>query len=69
MPNTCTKFSATVLLLAFSLTAVLTSIPSVNAHTPAWQIPTFAYINVSPNPVGVGEQVLVVFWLDKTFDS
>lgn len=26
-------------------------------------IPTFAYINVSPNPCGVGQQVTVNFWL------
>ncbi len=38
--------------------------PETEAHTPPWQITTYAYINVAPNPVGVGQQVLVVFWLD-----
>jgi PQQ-like domain len=51
------------------MSASMILVPTAIAHTPPWQIPTFAYINVSPNPVGAGEQVLVVFWLDKTFDS
>ena len=38
-------------------------------HDPPWEIPTFAYINVAPSPAGVGQQVLVVLWLDKTFDD
>ena len=44
-------------------------LPNANAHIPVWKIPTFAYINVAPDPVGVGQQVLVIFWLDKTFDG
>ncbi|MGD6852769.1 MAG: PQQ-binding-like beta-propeller repeat protein [Candidatus Bathyarchaeia archaeon] len=36
-----------------------------DAHTPAWEIPTFAFINVSPDPVGVGQYVNVIMWLDK----
>ena len=43
--------------------------PSTNAHTPVWNIPTFAYIHASPNPVGVGQSVIVNFWLDKIFDG
>jgi len=42
-------------------------LPSASAHTPAWSIPTYAYINVSPNPIGVGQKVLVIMWMDKTF--
>ena len=38
--------------------------PNVNAHTPAWNIPTYAYINVAPSPAGIGQQVTVGFWLD-----
>ena len=51
------------------MSASVLLIPLTAAHTPSWQIPTFAYINVAPDPVGVGQEVLVVFWLDKTFDG
>jgi outer membrane protein assembly factor BamB len=36
---------------------------------PPWQIATYAYINVAPNPVGVGQTVTVYIWLYNTFDS
>jgi hypothetical protein len=54
--------TAFVLLMLFSLIAAT---PSASAHTPAWDIPTYAYISVSPNPVGVNQQMFVVMWLDK----
>jgi len=47
-------------MLSISLLAFL---PSVNAHDPAWEIPTYAYLVVSPNPVGVGQTMFVVMWL------
>ena len=55
------------LLLTFTLSIV--ALPTANAHTPTWSIPTFAYIHASPNPVGVGQSVIVNFWLDKIFDG
>jgi hypothetical protein len=56
------------IFLTISMSASMILIPSTTAHTPAWNIPTFAYINVAPNPVGVGQQASVIMWLDKTFD-
>ena len=53
------------LILTISMGASMTKTPSANAHTPAFQIPTYAFISVQPNPVGVGQQVSVNFWLDK----
>jgi len=50
-------------LLTFSMTASLMLIPSANAHAPRWSIPTYAYINVAPNPIGVGQRVSVDMWL------
>jgi hypothetical protein len=41
----------------------MTVLPAATAHTPAWTIPTYAYIVVSPNPIGVGETVFIVMWL------
>ena len=49
-----------VLILAISMIAT-TSI--VSAHKPAWNFDTYAFISVSPNPVGVGQTVNVNLWL------
>jgi outer membrane protein assembly factor BamB len=62
------------LFLTVIMSASLVLTPSVAAHntstdTSTWQIPTNAFIHVAPNPVGVGQQVLVVFWLDKVMPS
>ncbi len=53
------------LVLLLSMSAVVFLIPQANAHTPPWNIPTYAYVATSPNKVGVGEQALIVMWLDK----
>ena len=51
------------LFLIISIPASIMLQPTVSAHTPVWQIPTWAYINVGPNNVGVGQTVYVVIWL------
>ena len=43
------------------------TLPSASAHTPAWQIPTYAYINVAPDPIGVGQTAQVYIWLDCVY--
>ncbi len=57
---------ALVLLLAFSAFAVM---PLASAHTPPWNIPTYAYVSVTPDPIGVGQNVFVVMTIDKAFPS
>ena len=52
-----------ILVLSMMASAVL--LPSVSSHTPPWQVPTYAFIVVAPNPIGIGQQVTVAFWLDK----
>jgi hypothetical protein len=52
-----------IVLLSAIVAANLTSIPNANAHTPAWSLPTYMYVSVSPNPVGVGQTVFVNLWL------
>jgi hypothetical protein len=54
--------SALILLLASTL---LAGIQIANAHSPAWNVPTFAYISAGPNPIGVRQTAFIVFWLDK----
>ncbi len=52
-------------LLAFSLTVPTSLISSVFAHSPALNIPTYAFIEVNPNPAGTGQTVNVGFWLGQ----
>ncbi len=54
-----------VLLLTTALSfSALLSIAS--AHDPPWtNIPTYAYVFVSPNPVGVNQLVSITMWIDK----
>ena len=54
------------LFLTISMGTGLMLFPTTSGHDPPWQIPTTAYINVAPNPVGVGQQTIIVIWLDRT---
>ena len=45
------------------------TLPTTSAHTPPWEIPTYAYINVSPNPIGVGQQATIVVWIGDTISG
>ncbi|MDR1991888.1 MAG: PQQ-binding-like beta-propeller repeat protein [Nitrososphaerota archaeon] len=65
--KTKTTFVTTI-LLALVITIPLTAL-STQAHTPPWEIPTYAYINVAPNPVGVGQTVSIIMFIDKLFDG
>jgi hypothetical protein len=56
---------AFALFLIFAMASSLIALPAANAHTPAWKIPTYAYINVAPNPVGLGQSVSIGFWLNQ----
>ena len=56
---------AIVVFLMLSMSASMMLVPTAKAHKPAWQIPTYAFINVEPSPIGVGQQVNVIMWLDK----
>ena len=52
------------LKVTFALTlalAALIYVPAVHGL----ELETYAYISATPNPVGVGQTVLVTFWLDK----
>ena len=52
-------------ILIISMGASTMLIPNANAHTPPWQIQLFAFINVAPNPAGLGQQVTLGFWLNE----
>ena len=61
--------STIAIILMLSISASLVLLPSANAHTPSWQIPTYAYIVAEPNPVGVGQSINVYMWLDALYGS
>jgi hypothetical protein len=54
-------------LIAITLlsTGLLAATFPATAHTPAWNVPTYAYVTASPNIVGLGEYTVFVMWLDK----
>ncbi len=51
-----------VLIIAI-LSISMGSIALSNAHTPAWNIPTYAYCSVAPNPAGLGQLVTIGMWV------
>jgi outer membrane protein assembly factor BamB len=58
-----TKAATIALFLILTITATLVALPVANAHYPAWTIPSWTFIAVMRNPVGVNQQLLIVFWL------
>ncbi len=60
------------IVLAVTMVASIMLVPytsAATAHTPAWEIKTFAYVQAVPGNVGVGEYTYIYMWLDKVFDS
>ncbi len=53
------------LLLTLSIAGAI-AVPKANAaNFPGTTIPTWAYLQVVPDQVGVGQNVLMVMWIDK----
>lgn len=61
----CNKGSAVAIVLLLMLSLSIFAFPIVTAHTPAWNVPLYAYIHAAPNPIGVNQQTVLVFWFDK----
>ena len=57
--------TAIALFLMLTLTLTVSVFPIAKAHTPPRTLPTYSYVSASPNPIGVGQQAVIVFWLDK----
>ncbi|MGA2681733.1 MAG: PQQ-binding-like beta-propeller repeat protein [Candidatus Bathyarchaeia archaeon] len=53
------------ILLTFSMLTSMMLIPSAKAHSPPFNIQTYAFVNVAPDPAGVGQTVTVGFWIDQ----
>jgi hypothetical protein len=54
-----------ITLVLLTIIAIpMASLPQANAHTPTWNIPSFGYLVTAPNPVGVGQRVSIMMWVD-----
>jgi hypothetical protein len=60
-----TKATSVIFVLVLTFSAILASFPTVGAHDPPLTVPTWAYISVTNNPIGVGQQLVIVFWPNK----
>lgn len=47
-----------ILVIPMSVSLI---VPTTNAHTPPLQIPMYPFINVAPNPAGLGQSVTIGF--------
>jgi outer membrane protein assembly factor BamB len=65
--NSKTTLIALVLTLTMAITLV--AVPLASAHTPPWTIISYAYIVAAPDPVGVGQKVSIVMWVDTPMPS
>jgi hypothetical protein len=65
MQKTKTKNLA-VLILAILATSTISIaiLPTTNAHSPSWQLQTYMFVSIAPDPIGVGQAVNVNFWLN-----
>jgi hypothetical protein len=52
---------ALFLIIAFAVSMI--AIPTSSAHDPPQTYPTFAYVAVTPNPVGVGQSIYLIMWV------
>ncbi|MDT8782504.1 MAG: PQQ-binding-like beta-propeller repeat protein [Candidatus Bathyarchaeota archaeon] len=57
-------FSIFAVILIISMAIPITTLPTASAHTPPWDIVSYAYVTAAPNPVGVGQTVYVYMWVD-----
>jgi outer membrane protein assembly factor BamB len=55
------------LILTFAVSLV--AMPAANAHTPSWNIPTFAHIFAATDPVGVGQSAKIYLFLTPTYPN
>lgn len=60
----------TVVILILAMSAPIILSPTANAHPmPGWTFVSYPYLVASPNPVGVGQTVAVVMWIDDPLPS
>ncbi|MCW4015634.1 MAG: hypothetical protein NWF06_04625, partial [Candidatus Bathyarchaeota archaeon] len=58
-----TKIATIALTLILTISTILIVLPAIYAHEPPWTIPTYSYLVISPDPIGVGQDAVVVMWV------
>jgi len=67
--NRTLTISLSIILVTSMLTAIST-LQTTSAHDPAWEIPTYAKLGFSCNPIGVGQETLIYMFLgNPPFDG
>jgi hypothetical protein len=61
------KALAVAILLVFSIGSSTMLLQPAEAHTPAWEIPTFPHIYVTTNPIGIGQKAQIYLFLTPTY--
>jgi len=60
------KTASIALTLMLTFSATILTLPTVTGHDPPWEIPTWCYSCIAaPNPIGVNQQVVVIFWINS----
>jgi len=59
------KLSTIALILLLTFSGIMMIMPTSKAQTAASPLPTNAFLAVSPNPVGVGQQATLEMWLGQ----
>jgi outer membrane protein assembly factor BamB len=63
MQNLKNKSMAILIALILTISMSVVFLQSASAHNPTWNMATFAYIVVAPNPIGVGQTANIYLWL------
>jgi outer membrane protein assembly factor BamB len=58
------KAIASTFFIVLMVAGSLAALPVANAHSPPWNIKTYAFISVAPDTIGVGQTAIVVCWLN-----
>jgi hypothetical protein len=66
MKNKKNRTKTTLIPLILALTIVISLTPFFSVVTAQQkQVPTYAFVSVAPNPIGVGQTATVLMWIDK----
>jgi outer membrane protein assembly factor BamB len=57
-----TTIATIALILVLTFAATFVALPIVGAHDPPLEVPTWAFISATNDPIGVGQQLVIIFW-------
>ena len=58
------KLSAIAFALVLTVATMLVALPAVSAADPPLEVPTWCYVTVTNNPIGVNQQLVLVYWIN-----